>query len=34
MIKISFNRLCGLVVKVPGYRPSDPGFDSRCYQIF
>jgi hypothetical protein len=27
-------RLCGLVVRVPGYRSRDPGFDSRRYQIF
>jgi hypothetical protein len=26
--------LCGLVVRVPGYRSRGPGFDSRCYQIF
>jgi hypothetical protein len=28
------DRLCGLVVRVPGYRYRDPGFDSRSYQIF
>jgi hypothetical protein len=28
------DRLCGLVVRVPGYRSKDPGFDSRRYQIF
>jgi hypothetical protein len=28
------DRLCGLVVTVPGYRSGDPGFDSRRYQIF
>jgi hypothetical protein len=28
------NRLCGLVVRVPGYRSRSPGFDSRRYQIF
>jgi hypothetical protein len=28
------DRLCGLVVKVPGYRSRDPGFDSRLYKIF
>jgi hypothetical protein len=28
------DRLCGLVVRVPGYRSRGPGFDSRCYQIF
>jgi hypothetical protein len=26
--------LCGLVVRVPGYRPRGPRFDSRLYQIF
>jgi hypothetical protein len=26
--------LCGLVVRVPGYRSRGPGLDSRCYQIF
>jgi hypothetical protein len=30
----TFDRLCGLVVRVPGYRSRDPVFDSRCYQIF
>jgi hypothetical protein len=28
------DRLCGLVVRVPGHRSWSPGFDSRCYQIF
>jgi hypothetical protein len=28
------NRLCGLVVTVPGYRSRGPEFDSRKYQIF
>jgi hypothetical protein len=28
------NLLCGLVVRVFGYRYRGPGFDSRCYQIF
>jgi hypothetical protein len=28
------DRLCGLVVKVSGYRSRDPTFDFRCYQIF
>jgi hypothetical protein len=26
------DRLCGLVVRVPGYRSGSPGFDSRYYQ--
>jgi hypothetical protein len=29
-----YDRLCGLVVTVSGYRSRDPGFDSRRYQIF
>jgi len=29
-----FDRLCGLVVRVSGYRYGGPGFDSRRYQIF
>jgi hypothetical protein len=28
------DRLCGLVVKVPGYWSRGPGFNSRHYQIF
>jgi hypothetical protein len=28
------NRLCGLVVRVSGYRSRDPGFDSQRYEIF
>jgi hypothetical protein len=28
------DRLCGLVVRVPGYRSRDPGFDSLRYEIF
>jgi hypothetical protein len=34
LIIIIMVRLCGLVVRVPGYRSRDPGFDSRRYQIF
>jgi hypothetical protein len=26
------DRLCGLVVRVPGYRSGGPGLDSRNYQ--
>jgi hypothetical protein len=28
------DRLCGLVVRVPGCKPRGPEFDSRRYQIF
>jgi hypothetical protein len=28
------DRLCGLVVRVPGYRSRGPGYDFRRYQIF
>jgi hypothetical protein len=28
------DRLCGLIVRVPGYKSRGPGFDSRHYQIF
>jgi hypothetical protein len=28
------DRLCGLVIRVPGYRSRGPGFDSRRYHIF
>jgi hypothetical protein len=31
---ITFDCLCGLVVRVPGYRSRGPEFDSRHYQIF
>jgi hypothetical protein len=27
-------RLCGLVVRIPGYRSRGPGFDSRRYKNF
>jgi hypothetical protein len=30
---ILLDRLCGQVVRVPGYRSRGPGFDSRRYQI-
>jgi hypothetical protein len=33
-VHLSVDRLCGLVVRVPGYRSRGPGFDSRLYQIF
>jgi hypothetical protein len=37
-IKLSYcytdDRLCGLVIRVPGYRSRGPVFDSRRYQIF
>jgi hypothetical protein len=28
------DRLCGIVIRVPGYRSRGPGFDSLRYQIF
>jgi hypothetical protein len=31
---LSSHHLCGLVVRIPGYRSGAPGFDSRGYQIF
>jgi hypothetical protein len=31
---LNVDRLCGLVVGVPGCRPRGSGFDSRCCQIF
>jgi hypothetical protein len=31
---VPIGRLCGLVVRVPGYKSRDPGFDSRRYHIF
>jgi hypothetical protein len=33
LLHISMNRLCVLVVRVAGYRPGGPRFDSRRYQI-
>jgi hypothetical protein len=33
-LSIIQGRLCGLVVRVPGYRSRGPEFDSRPYQIF
>jgi len=33
-IVIIIDRLCGLVIRVSGYRYRDPGFDPRHYQIF
>jgi hypothetical protein len=33
-VKEVIDSLCGLVVRVPGYRSRGPGFDSRHYQIF
>ena len=33
-ITLDFDRLCGLVVRVSGYRYRGLGFDSRRYQIF
>ena len=32
--EVSKDRLCGLVVRVSGYRYRGPGFDPRRYQIF
>jgi hypothetical protein len=32
--EIGMDRLCGLVVRVTGYRSRGPGFDSRRFQIF
>jgi hypothetical protein len=34
VIMATDDRLCGLVVRVPGNRSRGPGFDSRRYQIF
>jgi hypothetical protein len=32
-VKVLTDRLCGLVVRVPGYRSRGLGFDSRRYQM-
>jgi hypothetical protein len=34
ILKVKMDRLCGLVIRVSGYRSRGPGFDSRPYQIF
>jgi len=34
MYMSAYDRLCGLVVRVSGYRYRGPGFDPRRYQIF
>jgi hypothetical protein len=34
MIWVKKDRLCGLVVRVPGYRSRGPRCDSRRYQVF
>jgi len=33
-VVLDIDRLCGLVVRVSGYRYRGPGFDPRRYQIF
>ena len=33
-VVVVVDRLCGLVVRVSGYRYRGPGFDPRRYQIF
>jgi hypothetical protein len=33
-IPVLSDRLCGLVVRLPGCRLRGPGFDYRSYQIF
>jgi hypothetical protein len=33
-VHIYIDHLCGLVVRVPGYKSTGPGFDSQHYQIF
>ena len=34
LVVLVTDRLCGLVVRVSGYRYRGPGFDPRRYQIF
>ena len=34
IVHVDWDRLCGLVVRVSGYRYRGLGFDSRRYQIF
>jgi hypothetical protein len=34
LMRCETDRLCGLVVRVPGYRSRDPAFGSRHYHIF
>jgi hypothetical protein len=34
LYQYGLDRLCGLVLRVSGYRSRGPGFDSRRYQIF
>ena len=34
VVVVVVDRLCGLVVRVSGYRYRGPGFDPRRYQIF
>jgi len=34
VISLTLDRLCGLVVRVSGYRYRGPGFDPRRYRIF
>jgi hypothetical protein len=34
VVVVDVDRLCGLVIRVSGYRSRGTGFDSRRYQIF
>jgi hypothetical protein len=34
LFRFTMDRLCGLVVRVSGYRSRGPGFDSRRFQVF